>query len=103
VKPSWVPGPGCWVLALGGILAACAGPRIVAVDVLTGLPVAVRTSILADGRVLAEANGYETWVGPAGARAELRPLWEARFLAPEERREPPPRPVQPCCPGTRPR
>lgn len=84
------------VLALTG----CGQPRVMAVDAVTGAPLIPRIEELADGRLLVGADGHEVRVARPGDMVSLTPLWEARFMSPEER--PPPRPerdARPCCPG----
>lgn len=89
---------GCVLLV--ACLAGCgAGPRVEAVDAVTGAPVAAQVRALGDG-LLVEADGYESRMARPGERVALIPLWELRFMSPAER--PPPlreRDGKPCCPG----
>jgi hypothetical protein len=84
------------------LLVAGCGARPTTIDAATGLPVAAQVRFLDGGRVLIEANGYETWLGVPDGPVVLVPLWQARFMTPAERRALPPPPA-PCAgfPGSR--
>jgi hypothetical protein len=83
------------------LLAGCA-PRIEVSDALSGAPLSATVRELDGGRILVEANGYETWIGPRSAQVSLHPLWQARFVGERVQADrPPPPPPQICCPGTR--
>lgn len=84
------------------LLAGCAGREVAVSDALTGAPLRATVRSLPDGRMLVEANGYETWSGPGRPAVALHPLWQARFAGerPQAERAAPPPPAA-CCPGTR--
>lgn len=86
------------------LLLLCAGcaARVEVSDALTGAPLAATVRELDDGRILVEANGYESWAGPPAGRVALHPLWQARFVgeAVKAERAPAP-PPSACCPATR--
>ena len=79
------------------VIYGCA-PRVEVIDAVSGQPVAAQVRELANGSLLVEANGYETWSGPARQSVALRPLWQVRFM---ERGEYQRQPAPPCasCPG----
>ncbi len=83
------------------LLAGCSA-RIEVSDALSGAPLPATVRELDGGRILVEANGYESWAGPRTARVALHPLWQARFVGEpvKAERQPAPPPAA-CCPGTR--
>jgi hypothetical protein len=86
------------------LLAGCA-TRPVVVDAVSGQAVAAQVRRLAEGRLLVEANGYESRIADPDEPIALVPLWNVRFMTPAERaavQQPLPQPARPggCCPGT---
>lgn len=83
------------------LLAGCSA-RVAVSDALTGAPLPATVRELDGGRILVEANGYESWAGPRLDRVALHPLWQARFVGEAVKAERPPAPPPAaCCPGTR--
>jgi hypothetical protein len=85
-------------IALAVLALAACSPRVEVVDAVSGQAVVAQVVELAGGRLLVEANGYETWSGPATGTVQLQPLWQTRFM---ERGESQRQPAPPCagCPG----